>query len=77
MAGLDGQDGPGRSQVGCTHDVRRSAQVRAYTHALKDGGRLDETRDVGDAEVVRAGCHWGCARFGERGGQESNVGSLV
>ncbi len=77
MAGLDGQDGPGRGQVGCTHDVGRGAQVRAHTHALEDGGRLDEARDVGDAEVVRAGGHWGCARFGESGGQEGNVGGLV
>ncbi len=77
MAGLDGQDGSSRSQVGCTHDVCRSAQVRAYTHALKDGGRLDEARDIGDAEVVRAGSHWGCARFGESSGQEGNVGGLV
>lgn len=77
MTGFHGQDRPGRSQVGCAHDVCRSAQVGADAHALEDGGGHDEVCDIRDAEVVCAGSHWGRACLGESSGQESNVGHLV
>ena len=77
MAGLHGQDGPGCGQVGCTHDVGGSAQVGADAHALEDGGGHDEVRGIGDAEVVRAGSHWGCASLGESSCQETNVRGFV
>ena len=77
MPGLHRQDRPRGSQVCCTHDVCRSAQVGADAHALEDRGSGDEVRDVRNAKIVRAGGHRGCAGLGESGGQEANVGRLV
>lgn len=77
MAGLHGQDGPGRGQVGRAHDVGRRAQVGADADALEDGGGHDEVCDICDAEVVRASGHGRRAGLGQGGGQEGHVRRLV
>lgn len=70
MAGLDGEDRAGGSEVRCAHDVRRSTEVGAYAHAFEDGGGRNEAQDVGDGEAVLAGSDGGHAGFCEGGGQE-------
>jgi hypothetical protein len=77
VAGFDGEDRAGRRQVVLAHDVRGSAQVRGDTDAFKNGGRLDEGGNIGDAKVVCAGRHGRSTSRGQGGGEERDVGGLV
>ena len=77
VAGLDGQNGAGRSEVGGRHDVRCCAQVGADTHALEDGRGGDEGLDVCDAKGVNTLGDGLGASLGQGGGQEGNVGGFV
>ena len=78
MTGFDRQYRASCGEVGSTHNVRCSSEVRADADALENRGGGDEALDVGDsAEVVCASCDWGRAGGGESRGQEADVGGLV
>jgi hypothetical protein len=54
VAGLDGEDGSGGSEVGLAHDVGGSTEVGRDTNALEDGGGSEEALDIGDTKAVSA-----------------------
>ena len=55
VAGLDGEDRPGGSEIALLHDAGRGAQVGRYANAFEDGSSGEEGLDISVPKVVRAG----------------------